>query len=122
MVIVIMIKDLETLKVVLQCYNIAFSGKKSDHIFCQGYLNLLLWKGKLFLCHLMVAIYLYSVGVCVCAHAYKCAHMNANAVMSCIHALMVRSFALAILKNLTQLSMSCNAHSRLSTNIKYVFI
>lgn len=72
----------------------------------------------------MVAIYLYSVEVCVCvcAPAYKCAHMNANAVMSCVPALMVRSFALAILKNLTQLSMSCNAHSRLSTNIKYVFI
>lgn len=74
MVIVMMIKDLETLKVVLQCYNIAFSGKKSDHIFCQGYLNLLLWKKKLFLCHLMVAIYLYSVGVCVCVHMLTSVH------------------------------------------------
>lgn len=41
---------------VLQHYNTAFSDKKSDHIICQGYLNLLLWKGKLLLCHLMAAM------------------------------------------------------------------
>lgn len=87
--VVVMIKDLESQKVVLQHYNIAISGKKSDHIICQGYLNLLLWKGKLLHCHLIAAIYSFSVGVC------KCAHMNANA-MSCVPALMVRSFALAL--------------------------
>lgn len=70
----------------------------------------------------MAAIYFYSVGVCVCPRACKWAHVNANASMSCFPALMVRSFALAILKNLTQLSMSCSTHSRLSTIIKYIFI
>lgn len=54
-VVVMMIKDLESRKVVLQHYSIAFSDKKSDPIICQGHLNLLLWKGKLLLCHLIAA-------------------------------------------------------------------
>lgn len=41
MMVVMMIKDLESQKVVLQCYNVTFSDKKRDLIFCQGYLNLL---------------------------------------------------------------------------------
>lgn len=97
----------------------AISHKKSDDIICKGYLNLLLWKEKLLLCHVMVP-YIFTQSVS--AHACKCAHMNANAVISYVSALMVRSFALAIFKNPTQLLTSCSAHSKLSTNIKYVFI
>lgn len=48
MVVVMMRKDLESQKIVLQHCNIAFSVKKSDHIICQGYLNVLLWKENYF--------------------------------------------------------------------------
>lgn len=70
-VVVMKRKDLKSGKVVLQHYNIAFSDKKSDHIICQGYLNLLLWKGKLLLCHLIAPIYSYS-GVCAGMQAWAC--------------------------------------------------
>lgn len=94
----VVIKDLESQKVVLQHYNIVFSDKKSDHNLPRLF-ELVTVEGKITSLSLN-GCHIFLLSWSVYARACKSEHMNANAVMFCVPDLMVPSFALAVFKKI----------------------